>query len=107
VKINTDGAGTACVGYNDFGHCGPGKWSHDQILDIHGATDKIVAMDGWKSISHNGAWKGNFFIGTTACKNRDTALREKGLAKFEARPLEIYWSRDGDFARISRGHDTC
>ncbi|KFY40064.1 hypothetical protein V494_03675 [Pseudogymnoascus sp. VKM F-4513 (FW-928)] len=88
-----------------------GDFSYIKINTFGGdpasATILLVAKDGWKSTSKAGAWEGNFFLGTTAFKNRDTAFMEEGLLKFDQKATTIYWSRGSDMATIRTGQSTC
>lgn len=54
LDINTYGGGTAYVGYSGYPICGAGKWSHDQVLDIHAALILLIQKDGWKSTAKSG-----------------------------------------------------
>lgn len=105
-KINTFGGDPACIGYENWYTCSE-KWGHEQILDIHAAMILLVAKDGWKSTAESGDWKSNFFLGTTAFKNRDTSFMEEGLMKFPVGPTIIYWSRGSDMATVQTGMSTC
>jgi hypothetical protein len=96
--------GTACVGWDNWGTCGSGRWDDPDWTDIQTAMREIAAMDGQWSSSEAGAWVGTFKLFTTAFSDRETGLFALYFTLCEIKPMKIYWSRNGDFAQVI-GHN--
>lgn len=92
------GDGISCIWYSGYPIYGAGKWSHNQILDIHAAVVLLVQTDGQRS---------GLCLAMAAFAKRDPSFFEGVLTQFKQMGIEIYWSRNDDFTVVRTDMGTC
>ncbi|KAM7210454.1 hypothetical protein V8F06_014156, partial [Rhypophila decipiens] len=100
--------GTACFGFVLTPNCGTNQyWQDPHWTDVQNVVRQQISKDGIFQFSRVGHWSAGFILPTSAYSNRDTTFFSIGLLANKIKATIFYYSRDGDYMKISKTQNFC